>query len=385
MLIRKHAALQILAVLALMALPSFIGNFQIRLITLTVVFTAAFFAAAAYVKKTNYDAEREKKREQDKLLAEVASLVRPLVAHIKNRNQLAPVLVNQLREVTSQTEKAALDMGEKFMNMVERARKQASQASNAFSGFAGTADGGALVGVTQKTFKNVLEGIAEINAVTAETMKNMDVMTVDAEEIKKAVVDIEYIAEQTNLLALNATIEAARAGEAGRGFGVVADEVRKLSERSNSAAECIKKVISKIADDTKNISLKNKEGTAASSVRTMEADRAVEEALSRINAAMNDAQKMLNQLTTEAGSLARDISDIVVSMQFQDITKQRIDHVIEPLMKFKIESEEMIERMERINVRIHDRAAGDTASWLKQMYTMESERSVLDNTLATFK
>ncbi len=315
----------------------------------------------------------------------MALTIQPLVEHLRKRNQLVPVLVNQLREVTTQTEKAALDMGERFMNMVGRARSQAAKASEAFGGFAGTTGDDALLKVTQRTFKDVLGGIEEINAIVAETVKNMKVMTDNAEEIKRIVVDIEYVAQQTNLLALNAAIEAARAGEFGRGFGVVADEVRKLSERSNGAAEQIKNVINRIVEDIKHQSHKNETSAATSSSRAAEADQAVEEALSRIDGTMSGAKVKLDEITTETGALAKDISDIVVSMQFQDITKQRVDHVIEPLLRFKDESDALLERLNSATTQIREHTADDTASWLKKMYTMEAERAVMDTTLAALK
>lgn len=77
------------------------------------------------------------------------------------------------------------------------------------------------------------------------------------EEISRAAEAIIAIASQTNLLALNASIEAARAGEAGKGFAVVADNIKGLAEESNTAANEITGMLSKIME----MSNRNKELT----------------------------------------------------------------------------------------------------------------------------
>ncbi|MGE6377726.1 methyl-accepting chemotaxis protein [Peribacillus muralis] len=72
-------------------------------------------------------------------------------------------------------------------------------------------------------------------------------------DIEQFTILINRISDQTNLLALNASIEAARAGEAGKGFAVVAEEVRNLANQSDSSAQEIVRVVSKIQDETELI------------------------------------------------------------------------------------------------------------------------------------
>lgn len=170
-----------------------------------------------------------------------------------DRTHTIPVLANQLKEVTEHTEAAVLDIGEKFMSIVERARSQSKKASEAFGKFAGDLPAGngtgltagannSLVDLSKNALSDVIESLKDINNVNSRTLNDMEIIFEDAANIRKMVNEIEYIAEQTNLLSLNAAIEAARAGESGRGFAIVADEVRKLSDRSNTAASNIKKV-----------------------------------------------------------------------------------------------------------------------------------------------
>jgi methyl-accepting chemotaxis protein len=371
----------IAGILLLVAMPSLITSWTTR-IALLVFFTGtAFFIAAALLKKHKEVAEQKCLEERRRHVSDTDALTRPVTAHLDANVRIIPVLTTQLNEVVQQTEQAALDLGDKFMGIVGRARKQAETASGAFTGLEATSGETSLVKVSKKTFGEVLACFGSITDSAVETQKHMAVVNQDAESIKKIVEEIEYIAQQTNLLALNAAIEAARAGESGAGFSVVADEVRKLSDRSNTAADKIKTLIARIAADISAMYRKTEICTAANTTRSQDAGKAVEEALSKIDEVMNEAKVRLSELKTETGALAKDISGILVSMQFQDITRQRIEHVIEPLLKFKEESENLIQALHGMREKRDEPKDENTTSWLERTYTMESERTAMRKTL----
>jgi methyl-accepting chemotaxis protein len=220
--------------------------------------------------------------------------------------------------------------------------------------------------------------IADVRTVVERSARQVE----ELERLTAAIDDfidlIKRISSQTNLLALNAAIEAARAGESGKGFSVVADEVRKLSDRSNGAAEKIKQLIDKIAADMSAIHEQTEKGAAVNASKSQDAGRAVEDALTMLDGVMNSAKTRLDELKTETGALASDIGGIVVSMQFQDITRQRIEHVIEPLMQLRQETEQLLRSLQD---RGGPGPAGDGAARLEKMYTMEAERAVLKRQL----
>jgi methyl-accepting chemotaxis protein len=351
------------------------------LITLALSLSAAYGVSIIIFKRYRTLLAQQCTTEQQKQVSVMDTLVQPVASHLHTHAQIIPVLTNQLKEVTEQTEQAALNMGEKFMGIVGRARRQAENASGALSGLGDTEGDTSLINITRKTFGEVMTSLELLTTAAVETRQDMEVITRDAESIRKTVVEIEYIAQQTNLLALNAAIEAARAGEAGKGFSVVADEVRKLSDRSNSAADKIKKLIAKIESDMGAIYRKAEKSAEENTAKSLDAGMAVDETLSALEAVMNDAKGRLGGLRTETEALAKDISSIIVSMQFQDITRQRIEHVIEPLLKIKEESESLLQQITSMSETMHHQSNELAASWFDKMYTMESEREVMKQTL----
>ena len=371
-------------ILLLVIPPSFISNMIFRIV-LTIAACAIsgliiylVLSSKIVSMKTNYSIKHQRQvTESDILIASIAKV-------LSEKARIIPVLANQLREVTEQTENAALDIGERFMNIVERANNQSARASEAVGSFAGNENGNsnstALIELSKNVLTEVIERLKKSTATEQQTLRDIEIVIDDTSSIKKAVGEIEYIADQTNLLALNAAIEAARAGEHGRGFAVVADEVRRLSDRSNTAADDVRKLISKVEAHIKEIHARTEKGTSESAARSHEAESVVSDTLQKLDAVMNEAGKRLDELTKETGTLAQDISSVVISMQFQDITRQRIEHVIEPLLAFKADFEGITQKTEHIHEDPLSGDSGDT-EWLEKMYTMESERKVMEKTL----
>lgn len=381
MMSNRKFTYKIAPILLFIAAISFVSNETFRVLATFIACSGAGLIGYLSIKKSLADLKAERMKAEKKHLSEIGTAIEPIAKLLSERVRIIPVLTNQLNDVTQQTESAAMDIGEKFMNIVQRARNQASKASGAFSSFAESSSEDALTNLSKRALSDVIESLREMTAVTMQTLKDMEIIMEDAGHIKKIVAEIEYIADQTNLLALNAAIEAARAGEHGRGFAIVADEVRRLSDRSNIAADEIKKLITKVETDIKVIYSKTERSASESSARSSKAEMVVKDALKKIDDIMNEAKSNLDKLGAETESLASDISSIVISMQFQDITRQRIEHVIEPLLSFKTELEEASQKAKNMSEKIHEWDGNGSAEWLERMYTMESERRVLKEVL----
>lgn len=373
----------VISTLLMISAASFVENFSIRIIVNMAICTAAFAGVFISFRRHVKELKLMHQLEMRQHLSGMEGMIKPMEDSLRDKAQLIPVLVNQLQEVTQQTETAALDIGEKFMSIVERAKSNTSESVNVLEMFTMRNGQQNPIEMSKKALTDVIQSLQEAISFAMQIMNELKIMNEDTGNIKKVVDEIEFIAGQTNLLALNAAIEAARAGEHGRGFAIVADEVRKLSDRSNTAAEEIRKLITKIETDTKEIYKNSEENITRSFTVSSESASVVDQAMQTIDNTIETVKAQLDRLTGETGALASDISGVVISMQFQDITRQRIEHVIEPLLNFRTELEEMLRGAADMESRMHETGpeSGGT-EWLENMYTMESERKVLKNTLS---
>ena len=148
-------------------------------------------------------------------------------------------------------------------------------------------------------------------------------------DLSGAVQAMRDIARTTRMLSLNATIEAVRAGEAGKGFSIIAGEVKNLSQQSDAAAVAIGKGIAQL-EQAVQASLK----TVVSDRITLEAGRftlvsdGVSELIANLQKLIVQQRDAMAKVQNENEQLAAPIMQMIGSIQFQDVVKQRLEALV---------------------------------------------------------
>ena len=264
-------------------------------------------------------------------------LMRRWVDVAQRYSEAALVLRKEIYSVIKQTEQAANTIASSFEAVINKATIQARQAMELLEGTQGAAADGVpqslkdFIQVSDERLNKMADEVVRVADLSVNMVRELDGVQNRTQAIDGFLLDVEKLADQTSLLALNADIEAARVGEHGRGFSIVAQEVRRLSKRSHEFSDRIrvhlKEVrtgLSKTYGDMRTLSAADMEHAlkikddVISLTRSLEGkNREVAETVSRIN-----------EISKE---IAQDVQNVVVSLQFQDITSQKLNGMLEPM------------------------------------------------------
>jgi methyl-accepting chemotaxis protein len=280
-------------------------------------------------------------------LAHVTARRMAMKIELQDSEPYIDVMREQIGDSLTESESEVMQVIEQISYLNERSNRQRERIAQSIQ------SGKALTEATQLRAENNKQIVAALEMQMQEQTRELrgdfehvKSMAVEVRALTPLIKVITTIAQQTSLLALNAEIEAARAGNAGRGFAVVAFEVRKLSVSSTKAAADI---AAKINTTCERVDREMAEAQA--SLNRHETNEAMSHLITDLTGMQmeftKNGQLLLDVITEVDENYAENVqrlSEALGHIQFQDVMRQRMEHVQESLVEMREHMQKMSEK-----------------------------------------
>lgn len=251
-------------------------------------------------------------------------------------------LMNKLSDlVIEKTEESAMNLTENIFNISNRSSQVGTHISSFLNDlFSGDKSLKENIDVLNREMTRIGKLIEDFDAISKHYSVDMKHIEENVLKINSFLTGIRDVSDRTGLLAINSSIEAARVGNAGKGFSVLAGEIQGLASSSKDLSLEIDEVVEIISNRVEE------------SFHTLEAE--IKLTLDELHKTQNDLQdittnlgeKMVNleshvqDSNTLSKTVTEELNNVSVNMQYQDITRQILEHVMSVLLFYKNQLEE---------------------------------------------
>jgi len=299
-------------------------------------------------------------------------------------------LRKQIHSVTEQVDQAATTIADSFQAVIQKATIQARQAMELLEGTQGGASDGSpqslkdFIRVSDERLTRMADEVVRVADLSIKMVSELDAVQKRAQAIDGFLLDVEKLADQTNLLALNADIEAARAGEHGRGFSIVAQEVRRLSQRSHEFSDRIRQHLNEVRASLNKTYGDMRMLSAADAKHAVKIKDEVLQLTRSLDGKNKEVAQTVSSINSISREITQDVQNVVISLQFHDITSQQLNGMLEPLDDLRRTLFHLMQETLKLDKNLLEGLPGD-AHWLartQQGHRLESEMKPAANDAA---
>jgi len=256
-----------------------------------------------------------------------------------NRKKLE-MLSESVEEVIKLTESAVNEISRNFRVVVAKAHEQTEAAmallqTDSKSGVLSLPE---FIKAYDSQLVNVTEHMKGFSAAADEMASHQKRVTEHAQVMEGTIDGLRNMASQISRIALDSSVAMTSQTLSPRDFVEMTDRIRAISGEAHELTRKTRQGLDAIGDEVRT---GNKRTTQVAEA----ARRAVETARAEIDT-LNEAtieqtrqiEKALNRINDLSVEIQKDINQIIVAMQFQDITRQKLERVHKPALGAAAES-----------------------------------------------
>lgn len=261
-------------------------------------------------------------------------MTQQLCKQIQQWNSTMAPVMEVLRRLAGSTEDQFLELGSKLQDFAIRSASISAVSNQLVELVAGT-DSNQLTERLRNLFIEMNDYLERVNSQGAQSCSTLEQIMVQLDNVVRPLEGFQKMDKALRMLSISTKIESARLGELGAGFTTLAMDVEKLSQTVSEKSSGIM---------SQRLSLAQLISGNLQMVRTTEAHQYAD-AQKILSAVGNNLETLANlnstcsatgnQVALISEEIASDIGAVVASMQFHDITRQQLEHVIEALEKLE--------------------------------------------------
>lgn len=260
-------------------------------------------------------------------------------------SQISPVMAI-LQRLAGSTENQFLQLGEQLQDFVLRSSQISVTANELVQLIAGD-ESSQLTTRLRHLFDNMDAYLNHVRSQGHESCHTLEQIMTQLDHVVQPLEGFQKMDKSLRMLSISTKIESARLGELGSGFITLAMDVEKLSHTVSEKSTGImqqRQALSQLI--TTNLEMvRNTEASQHADASSILAGiHTSQEALSQLNEACSTAGSQAGVIAEE---VAADTATVVSSMQFHDITRQQIEHVIEALEKLQQQTAGQLDTTDR--------------------------------------
>ena len=252
---------------------------------------------------------------------------------------------HEIDHVMRQTEQAVLDIGSSFRDITSKTTAQMEYAMGLLKTTrdpagvdeAATFEGGESLTDYIRSYEGMLDHMSNklihFSDVSLDLVKGQQNLQENAKSVDGLLDEMELIASRVSLLALNTSVVSGGVVGNERAFVEMSDKIRELSQSANEFNRRIRKHMQGMKEGLRS---------ADESMRSMSADlkevaRSAKNDVTKLTTSMLEKNQEVTEIVENINKLGeevkQDIYKIIMSLQFQDITQQRLEHLKNPLLQ----------------------------------------------------